>query len=201
MIGNIFLLLGIFIILFCYLKILFIYITNKDKNGKISGSENVRGILNDDSVINVVENKSLMFSKYNIKRKMIKLSSSDYDGQSYFVRAVTSLLSGYATSNSKYLNIISYVFKEIKFITFSPIISIILSLFVYNVGDAKIGIVLLGIILVYQYMLVMINGEAFNNISNSKVSNIIKVFVDSYTAFFVASLLLLLRLVVIVMGI
>lgn len=201
MISNIFLLLGIFVILFYYFKILIIYIINKDKKGKISGSENVRRILNDDTVINVVENKSLIFSKYNIKRKMIKLSSSDYDGQSYFIKAVTSLLSGYAISNSKYLNIISYVFKEIKFITFSPLISIVLSLFVYNVGDAKIGVVLLGIILIYQYMLVMINGEAFNNISNSKVSNSIKVFVDSYTAFFVGSLILMLRLIVIILGI
>lgn len=200
MLSNIILFVGIFIIFAFYIKILFVYILENKREDNISGNDCVREILNDDSLINVVENRSLVFSRYNIKRKMIKLSSNDYNGSSYFISAVSSLLSGYALCKNRYLNIISYVFREIKFITFSPIISFIVSIFVYNIGDAKIGTLILLLILFYQYMLVEINTDAYNRLEDNKIKGLVKVFVDSYIGFFVASLVLLLRLIVIIMG-
>jgi Zn-dependent membrane protease YugP len=203
MISNFLLGLGILTVLLGYFKIILLYVVNLKKNNSISGNETARKLLNDDSVINVIENKSLIFSKYNIKRKMLKLSSKDYDGENMVTSAITSLLSGYAISDSKYLNIVGYVFKELKFITFSPIVTAIISLLVYNIGDAKIGLFLIGITLVYQYLLVVINGEAYTKISNieNDILDIVKKIVDSYTIFFVSSLIFILRLIVIIIDI
>lgn len=203
MISNLLLVLGIIIILIGYVSVSLLYIMNLKKKGIASGSEVARELLDDDSVIHVIENKDLIFSKYHIKRKMLRLSSKDYDSDSLITSAIVSLLSGYAICDSKYLRIIGYVFRKLKFITFSPLVAIIISLFVYNVGDAKIGIFLLCMILFYQYLLVMINGEALQKIINIKkeVRDITQKIVNSYTMFFVSSLVFILRLVVIIMGI
>lgn len=198
MISKVLLLFSVGLILFSYVRLLIIYFKNKNKCYDETASDVVNDLLGSD-VINVIEVKELIFSKYNIRRRMVKLSSNIYDSSNYFSHSIASLMAGYAMINSKYLKIIGYVFKEIKFITFSPLIAIVVSFFTTNIGDAKLAIFVLGVIVIYQYLLIMVNNEAVFRVKdlNKKLGGILNVILNTYTLFFVASLIQIVRLVVI----
>lgn len=198
MISKVLLLFSVGLILFSYVRLLIIYFKNKNKCYDETASDVVNDLLGSD-VINVIEVKELIFSKYNIRRRMVKLSSNIYDSSNYFSHSIASLMAGYAMINGKYLKIIGYVFKEIKFITFSPLIAIVVSFFTTNIGDAKLAIFVLGVIVIYQYLLIMVNNEAVFRVKdlNKKLGGILNVILNTYTLFFVASLIQIVRLVVI----
>ena len=110
MISNIILILGVGLTVILYLYIVIIYFINKKKEDSMTSSELVLKLLDNDASINLIESKESMFSKYNIKRKMVKLSESCYDSKNYFNLAIASLLSGYSLLNNNLLNYLGYVF-------------------------------------------------------------------------------------------
>ena len=95
-----------------------------------------------------------------------------------------------------------YVFRELKFISFSPIIGVVVSLFVSNVGDSRIGIVILIIIAIYQYIINMLNTLAVSKVRvNDNVSRVLNKFVFVSKLAFIITLIEIIRLVVIILGI
>ena len=100
MISNIILILGVGLTVILYLYIVIIYFINRGKEDSMTSSELVLKLLDNDASINLIESKESMFSKYNIKRKMVKLSESCYDSKNYFNLAIASLLSGYSLLNN-----------------------------------------------------------------------------------------------------
>lgn len=201
MASIIILIISLALVIYGYIKLLITYILNKNKKYKNKAYEVVIKLLDDESSINLIESKESSFSKYNIKRKMVKLSENTYDNDNIFRISVASMLSGYALSKSKYLQTLSTIFKELKVFSCSAIICIIISILTTNMGDAKINIVLISLIAVYQYILNLINIEALDNVYVSKeVNGIMNTFNKVNNIFFISSLVQIARLVVIMLN-
>ena len=66
------------------------YINNNNQKYSKTAQETVIDLLKENPNINVIKNNSQFFSKYNIKRKIVKLSNNTYDSSSYFSNAVAS---------------------------------------------------------------------------------------------------------------
>ena len=201
MASTIILIISLALVIYGYIKLLITYILNKNKKYKNKAYEVVIKLLDDESSINLIESKESSFSKYNIKGKMVKLSENTYDNDNIFRVSVASMLSGYALSKSKYLQTLSTIFKELKVFSYSAIICIIISILTTNMGDAKISIVLVSLIAVYQYILNLINAEALDSVDVSKeVNGIMNIFNKVNNIFFISSLVQIIRLVVIMLN-
>lgn len=203
MLEQIFLGLGILLSIILYLMFFITYVATKDQKFKKTAQETVIDLLKENPNINVIKNNSKLFSKYNIKRKIVKLSSNTYDSNSYFSNAVASLLSGYELSKNKALTYLSYVFNELKVISLMPVIVIILSILVTNAIDAKIYILASIIVLIYQYIINNITMEATQkvNSSDNKLNNTLNIFNKCSTLPFVITLTQILRMIIIIMDI
>ena len=201
MASTIILIISLALVIYGYIKLLITYILNRNKKYKNKAYEVVIKLLDDESSINLIESKESSFSKYNIKRKMVKLSENTYYNDNIFRVSVASMLSGYALSKSKYLQTLFTIFKELKVFSYSAIICIIISILTTNMGDAKISIVLVSLIAVYQYILNLINVEALDNVDVSKeVNGIMNTFNKVNNIFFISSLVQIVRLVVIILN-
>ena len=144
---------GIILDIILYLMFFITYINNNNQKYSKTAQETVIDLLKENPNINVIKNNSQFFSKYNIKRKIVKLSNNTYDSSSYFSNAVAYLLSGYELTKNKALSYLSYVFNDLKVISLMPVIVITLSILVNNAMDAKIYTFFLAIILIYQYIM------------------------------------------------
>lgn len=160
--------------------------------------------------INIVRSNDIISSEYDIKRNVIRLNSKNYEGSSYLDIVTSSILSGFSLVNSENSNYFkfSFIFNKIRSISLVPLVMVILSCFISNIGDAKIGIILFLTLLIYLYMRYQIVVGAVEFISNNLKSDIydkIKDMLGSYVSFykisFIVSLVMILRLVVIIMGI
>ncbi len=194
---------GIILDIILYLMFFITYINNNNQKYSKTAQETVIDLLKENPNINVIKNNSQFFSKYNIKRKIVKLSNNTYDSSSYFSNAVASLLSGYELTKNKALSYLSYVFNELKVISLMPVIVIILSILVTNAIDAKIYILASIIVLIYQYIINNITMEATQkvNSSDNKLNNILNIFNKCSTLSFVITLTQILRMIIIIMDI
>ena len=194
---------GIILDIILYLMFFITYINNNNQNYSKTAQETVIDLLKENPNINVIKNNSQFFSKYNIKRKIVKLSNNTYDSSSYFSNAVASLLSGYELTKNKALSYLSYVFNELKVISLMPVIVITLSILVTNAIDAKIYILASIIVLIYQYIINNITMEATQkvNSSDNKLNNILNIFNKCSTLSFVITLTQILRMIIIIMDI
>ena len=161
MINNLLLGISIIIIIISYLKIILIYLKSKNKRiENITGFDLAKEITSNYDEINIVESKEINISKYNLKRKIIRLTSKNYEDNNLFTLTITSSLAGYSLANinkDKYLQLLSNIFKNIDYLSKSSILTLIISIMTKNIGDAKIGLFILSIILIYQYLLIQIN--------------------------------------------
>lgn len=194
---------GIILDIILYLMFFITYINNNNQKYSKTAQETVIDLLKENPNINVIKNNSQFFSKYNIKRKIVKLSNNTYDSSSYFSNAVASLLSGYELTKNKALSYLSYVFNELKVISLMPVIVITLSILVTNAIDAKIYILASIIVLIYQYIINNITMEATQkvNSSDNKLNNILNIFNKCSTLSFVITLIQILRMIIIIMDI
>ena len=202
MISNIILILGIILIILGYLYLIILYVVNKNKKLDITAADQVENLLKGNDSINVIESKDNIFSSYNIKRKIVKLTTRMYESNSLFSVSVASLLSGYSLVNNKLINYFSYVFREIKYFSYTGIITIIFSFMVSNIGDSKLLIVIFFLIAIYQYLINSFNSEVMENIEVDKdINRVINNISRVNTIFFIGTLLEMLRLVVIIFNI
>lgn len=215
MIKNILLILSISIIGISYLRIILIYFKTKNiKSKNFTGFDIAKEITSNYNEINIVESKEINISKYNLKRRIIRLTNKNYEENNLFTLAITSCLSGYSLSNinkDKYLQLLSNILPNIDYLGKTAILALILSIMTSTAGDAKIGIVLLGIILAYQYVLIIINTssneytkeELKKIVSKKELSNIEEVlnsFLSLHTLSFITTLILILREILIIMN-
>lgn len=142
-----------------YLTIIFI--NNKHTN-KIDGFNATKDILNEYNTINIIENKNI-FTIYNLKRKVIKLSSKSYYGNTVSDIGISLIESGISAidDKNKYLNILRKIVSNLKYLYILPIIAIFINSITFNIGDARIGIFLLTIFSIISYMLVLIKDNAY----------------------------------------
>ena len=95
-------------------------------------------------VINIVKSNDIISSEYDIKRNVIRLNSKNYEGNSYLDIVISSILSGFSLVNNESSNYFrfSFLFNRIRSISFIPLIMVVLSCFMSDRGDAKIGLLL-----------------------------------------------------------
>lgn len=215
MIKNLLLLISIFIILISYLRILLSYLKTKNiKSKNLTGFDIAKEITSNYNEINIVESKEINISKYNLKRRIIRLTNKNYEGDNLFTLAITSCLSGYSLANinkDKYIQLLSNILPSIDYLGKSSILALIISIMTNNAGDAKLAIILLGIILAYQYIIILINTTSNNYakkelkkiISKKELSTIEEVlnsFLSLHTLSFITTLILILREILLIMN-
>lgn len=194
---NFLLILGIVIIGCGYLLFLITYFFHKNKDNKKTSLDLVISSFNNNS-INIIKSNSGIFSKYNIERKMIKLSDNTYDKNDNFSLGVATLLCGYAGIESKFLKVISKIFKEIKVISFLPVINIFCISICNSRLDFKIAIFLLIVVLIYLYFFDYLNSCVIENckVNNNDVVCIVKSFSIINKMFFIGTLVEVIRFLI-----
>ena len=216
MIPNLLLIVSIIIMVISYTRIILIYLQSRNiKIENLTGFDLAKEITSNYDEINIVESKEINISKYNLKRRVIRLTNNNYEGNNLFTLAITSCLSGYSLANinkDKYIEILGKLLPSIDYLGKSTILSLIISIMTTNIGDAKIAIVLLIIILIYQYLIIQINTSS-NNYANKalkiivskkelpKIEEILNTFLSIHKVSFIVSLILILREVLIIMNI
>lgn len=215
MLINILLLISILLILIAYLNIVLKFIKTKNiKIDNLTGFDLAKELTSNYDEINIVESRDINISKYNLKRKVIRLTTKDYNSNNINTLSKISLLSGYSLINlnkDKNIEYLSKIFKSIDYLNKSPILAIIISLLVRKIGDAKIAILLLVIISIYQYLINEINitskEETTNNLKEIIKDNnysILENIQNSYLLLnkisFITTLILILRLVLIIIS-
>lgn len=153
--------LSIILILISYTRIILQFLKTKSiKLEDVTGFDLAKELTSNYDEINIVESKEITISKYNLKRKFIRLTPKDYTSNDIFTLTKSSLLAGYSLSNinqDKNIRLLSKIFSSIDYLNKSSIIALIISLLAQNIADAKIAIILLIIILIYQYLINEIN--------------------------------------------
>lgn len=161
MIINGLLLLSIILVIIAYMRIILNFLKTKNiKIEDLTGFDLAKELTSNYDEINIVESRETNISKYNLKRKIIRFTNKDYTSNNIFTLAKSSLLSGYSLSNlnkDKNIDLLSKILPSIDYLNKSSILALIISALAQNKGDAKIAIVLLVIILIYQYLINEIN--------------------------------------------
>lgn len=164
MINKILLIISIFLMLIAIFKIILNFLKTKNiKIDNLTGFDLAKELTLNYDEINIVESNEVSISKYNLKRKIIRFTNKDYNYNDIFTLSKSSLLSGYSLANlnkDKNLTLLSNIFPSIDYLNKSALISLIISILTNQKGDAKIGIILLIIILIYQYLINEINNTS-----------------------------------------
>lgn len=138
-----------------------IFIGRKIKVSKSNGFDITKEITSKYNSINVIESKSY-FSIYNIKRKVIKLSSMCYYGDSLSSIALTLIEAGISivdNSKNKYIEICRKIFSNLKILYLFPILAIFINSVTYTISDSKVSIIFIVIITFITYMLIDIKSN------------------------------------------
>lgn len=201
-----------FLIISALLGYLILIIINNKYKFKIDGFNATKDIINNYDKINIIENKSI-FTIYNLKRKVIKISSKNYYGNSVSNISIPLMEAGISAidNKNKYLNTFRYVISNLKYLYILPIIAIIVNNLTFNIGDARIGILLLTIFSIISYMFVSIKDDSFNwlcdnikkikNIDKDKILNLISKVVLFDKIIFFGELIMLARFILILFDI
>ena len=154
MVRNILLIVGFVLLAFLYLRILICYLKYKKIIVQdIDGFSVAKEITSDYDFIHIVEAKGQIFSYYDAKRNVIRLTSVDYYSSDLFHFGIVFLLAKYACyyQEEKLSNLFCKIFLRVYVLFFSAFIGSIISLFTHTIGDAKIGVFLFVILLLIYY--------------------------------------------------
>lgn len=215
MIQKILLLIAISITLISYIRIILIYLKTKNiKQDNITGFDLAKELTSNYDEINIIESKEITISNYNLKRKIIRFTEKDYNSNDIFTLSKTSLLGGYSILNlnkDKNLQLLNKILPSIDYLNKSSILALLISILTNKVGDAKIAIILLILILIYQYLI----NEITNNSKEETKEKLKKIltnknyiilektqntFISLNKLSFITTLILLLRIVLIIIA-
>ena len=213
MLSDVLLLVSIVLVIIAYIRIILIYFkTKKIKIEEVTGFDIAKELTSNYDEINIVESKEVSISKYNLKRQIIRLTSNDYNSNNIFTLSISSLLAGYSLSKlnkDKNIQLFSKVFSNIDYLNKSAPLAIIISLLATNIGDAKITIIILIIILFYQYLINEINNTSKEIINKTSeiivekenyllIEKIQNTFLELNKISFITTLILILREIIII---
>ena len=211
MISYVLLIISICIVSLLYLFLGVMYLCDKTKKvDKYNGFDIAKEVTSNYDDINIVVSNDIVFSEYDINRKVIRLNNNNYDGNTVNDLVISSLLAGYSLVNNENPNYFkfNFIFKKIRSISFILLVMMVLSYFINNIGDAKIGVILFILLLVVQYMRYLIAVSAKEKIENNIDKELYltlekginrNIFFNKMS--FIVSLIMVLRLVVIILGI
>ena len=160
------------IILSFALYFILIIINNK-KITESNGFNITKDILNEYDSINIIESKNY-FTVYNIKRKVIKIASKCYYGNTLSDIAIPLIESGVSVidnKGNKSIDFLRKIIPSLKYLYIFPIFMIGVNSVTYNISDAKVSIVFGIVALMISYILVNIKSESVLLLS-SKIKKI-----------------------------
>ena len=135
----------------------------------IEGFDVAKDMISEYNNINIIESKSY-FTLYNIKRKVIKLSTKCYYGKdlsSISLSLIEAAISVVDNNKNKYINILRSIFNNLKLLYLFPIISLFISSSSFYVSDAKVSIIFLLIFTFIIYVILDIKGQAVSWINDN----------------------------------
>lgn len=143
-----------------------------------SGFDVTKDIISEYNSINVIESRGY-FSIYNIKRKVIKLSSMCYYGfdlTSISLSIIESGISVVDRDNNKYIDLFRKFFPNLKILYLFSVLAVLINLVTYNIGDVRISLIFIVVFTVISYMLFDVKNSSINWISDNigKISGINK---------------------------
>lgn len=154
------------LIIFSYLLYLCLIIFNRRKEiSELTGFDIAKNMLEEYNRINIIEG-NYSFSYYNVKRRVIKLSKDDYYGNNLSAIALSSLQAGVSIVERGFVDNFKRIFPSLKVIELFGIVSLVLNYISMTVSDAKIGIVLMGIIVIIRYFYMDILYSSYNFVSD-----------------------------------
>lgn len=198
------------LIILAFLWYLLLVFINNSKFTESDGFNVTKDILSEYDSINIIENKSI-FTVYNLKRKVIKIASKRYYGNTLSDIAIPLMEAGISAADNKYLSILSKVLTNLKKLYVLPIVIVIVNSGTYNLGDARIAIPLVVICALASYMMIDIKNGAYLwldehinkkiKIDKEKVLKYINRIIMIDKLIFFGELLMIIRFVAIILGI
>ncbi len=194
--STILLIISIVLTLLCYILIFISSLTSK--NGQETASETVIRLTKDDNGLRLVESKDNILNKYQLKRKIIKLKEKTYSSKSYFSLSIAYLLSGYSKLKESSLEYLSKVIPYFYYLSFTPIISLVITLVIKTSMDAKIGIIIFIIILIYQNILSNLNTKAIDLVKddNKYITKYLNNIIFISKVFILSTIIQLIRMII-----
>lgn len=194
--SNILLIISIILTLICYIIIFISSLTSK--NGSETAYEAVIRLTKEDNGLRLVESKDNILNKYQLKRKIIKLKEKTYSSKSYFSLSIAYLLSGYSKLKESSLEYLSKVIPYFYYLSFTPIISLVITLVIKTSMDAKIGIIIFIIILIYQNILSNLNTKAIDLVKddNKYITKYLNNIIFISKVFILSTIMQLIRMII-----
>ncbi len=194
--SNILLIISIVLTLLCYILIFISSLTSK--NGSETAYEAVIRLTKEDNGLRLVESKDNILNKYQLKRKIIKLKEKTYSSKSYFSLSIAYLLSGYSKLKESSLEYLSKVIPYFYYLSFTPIISLVITLVIKTSMDAKIGIIIFIIILIYQNILSNLNTKAIDLVKddNKYITKYLNNIIFISKVFILSTIIQLIRMII-----
>lgn len=213
---NILLYFSIGLIVFSFICYFLMILFGNKKITDSNGFDITKDMISEYNAINVIESKNY-FSVYNIKRKVIKLSTKCYYGNNLSDISLSLIEAGISivdNEKNKYIDLFRRVFNNLKILYIFPIIAIFINNATYSVSDAKVSIVFIILFGIISYMLYCIKSNACLCINDNikKVKEINKdnrvmiinfinriLWLDKFI--FLAELIMIIRCVLIILNI
>lgn len=194
--SNVLLIISIILTLICYIIIFISSLTSK--NGSETAYEAVIRLTKEDNGLRLVESKDNILNKYQLKRKIIKLKEKTYSSKSYFSLSIAYLLSGYSKLKESSLEYLSKVIPYFYYLSFTPIISLVITLVIKTSMDAKIGIIIFIIILIYQNILSNLNTKAIDLVKddNKYITKYLNNIIFISKVFILSTIIQLIRMII-----
>lgn len=168
--NEIFLYVSTGLILFSYVGYFVLIMYGRCKNvSKENSFDIVKDIISEYNSINVIESKSY-FTIYNIKRKVVKLSSKVYYGSDLSSVSLSLIEAGISIvdkKKNKFLDILRNVFSNLKLLYIFPIIVVLINNSSFNVNDAKSSIIFVLIFTFLSYIVLDIKSQGIYFISEN----------------------------------
>ena len=170
MIDNILLYISSGFIICAFIGYLFLIMIGRGKIvAKSNGFDITKDIISEYNSINVIESKRY-FIIYNIKRRVIKLATRCYYGSDLSSVSLSLMEAGISVidnQKNKYIDLFRKIFSNLKILYIFPFIAILINNASYNISDAKVSIIFLGLFSVISYMIIDIKSQASEWISNN----------------------------------
>lgn len=194
--STILLIISIVLTLLCYILIFISSLTSK--NGSETAYEAVIRLTKEDNGLRLVESKDNILNKYQLKRKIIKLKEKTYSSKSYFSLSIAYLLSGYSKLKESSLEYLSKVIPYFYYLSFTPIISLVITLVIKTSMDAKISIIIFIIILIYQNILSNLNTKAIDLVKddNKYITKYLNNIIFISKVFILSTIIQLIRMII-----
>lgn len=157
------------LILFSFIAYFLLILISNKKITNSNGFDITKDIISEYNSINVIESKNY-FTVYNIKRRVIRLNTKCYYGNSLsditlsLIEAGISIIDDY---KNKYINLFRQLVPNLKLLYIFPILSLFINHSTYNVSDARVSIIFIILFMIISYILYNIKYDACFCISNN----------------------------------